>query len=85
MYGSHAMRVGVGLPNAVPGTEASLLLEWARRADAGPFTSVGVLDRVAYECHEPMATLAAAAPVTERVRLVTMVVVGPIRNTPLLA
>jgi alkanesulfonate monooxygenase SsuD/methylene tetrahydromethanopterin reductase-like flavin-dependent oxidoreductase (luciferase family) len=79
------MRVGVGLPNSVPGTEASLLLEWARRADAGPFTSLGVLDRVAYDCHEPMALLAAAAGLTERARLVTMVVVAPLRSTALLA
>src|ERR687891_453247 len=79
------MRVGVGLPNAVPGTEASVLLEWARRADAGPFTSLGVLDRVAYDCHEPMALLAAVAGVTQRTTLVTMVVIAPLRSTALLA
>lgn len=79
------MRVGVGLPNSVPGTPGELLLEWARRADRGPFTSVGVIDRVVYDCHEPMATLAAAAAVTERVRLVTMSVVAPLRSTALLA
>ncbi|HEV8572224.1 MAG TPA: LLM class flavin-dependent oxidoreductase [Actinomycetota bacterium] len=75
----------MGLPNSVPGTEASLLLEWARRADAGPFTSIGVVDRVGYDCHEPMALLAAAATVTQRVRLVTMVVIAPLRSTALLA
>lgn len=79
------MRLGVGLPNGIPGTGAPLLLEWARRADRGPFTSVGVVDRIAYDCHEPMSTLAAAAAVTERVSLVTMVVIGPLRNTRLLA
>ncbi|MGH2683304.1 MAG: LLM class flavin-dependent oxidoreductase [Actinomycetota bacterium] len=79
------MRVGVGLPNSVPGTEASLLLKWARRADAGPFTSLGVVDRVGYDCHEPMSLLAAAATVTERATLVTMVVIAPLRSTALLA
>jgi alkanesulfonate monooxygenase SsuD/methylene tetrahydromethanopterin reductase-like flavin-dependent oxidoreductase (luciferase family) len=79
------MRVGVGLPNSVPGTEASLLLEWARRADAGPFTSVGVVDRVGYDCHEPLSLLAAAATATDRVTLVTMVVIAPLRSTALLA
>jgi alkanesulfonate monooxygenase SsuD/methylene tetrahydromethanopterin reductase-like flavin-dependent oxidoreductase (luciferase family) len=79
------MRVGVGLPNGIPGTPGPALLDWARRADAGPFTSVGAIDRLAYDCHEPMATLAAAAAVTERVRLATMAVVGPLRNTALLA
>jgi alkanesulfonate monooxygenase SsuD/methylene tetrahydromethanopterin reductase-like flavin-dependent oxidoreductase (luciferase family) len=79
------MRVGVGLPNGVPGTDGATLLEWARRADGGPFTSVGVVDRVAYDSHEPLVTLAAAAAVTRRVRLVTMVVVAPLRATALLA
>lgn len=79
------MRVGVGLPNVVPGVEGNLLLEWARRADAGPFTSVGVLDRVAYDSYDPLVSLAAAAAVTSRVRLVTMVVIGPLRAPGVLA
>ena len=79
------MRVGIGLPNVIPGTEEVTLRDWARRADAGPFTSVGVLDRVAYDSHEPLAALAAAAEVTEKATLVTMVVVGPIRPTDALA
>jgi alkanesulfonate monooxygenase SsuD/methylene tetrahydromethanopterin reductase-like flavin-dependent oxidoreductase (luciferase family) len=79
------MRVGIGLPNVIPGTQAETLQEWARRADAGPFTSVGVLDRVAYDAHEPLATLAAAAGITQHVSLVTMVIVGPIRPTDTLA
>jgi alkanesulfonate monooxygenase SsuD/methylene tetrahydromethanopterin reductase-like flavin-dependent oxidoreductase (luciferase family) len=79
------MRVGIGLPNVIPGTDQVTLQEWARRAEAGPFTSVGVLDRMAYDSHEPLATLGAAAGETERVTLVTMVVVGPIRQTEALA
>jgi alkanesulfonate monooxygenase SsuD/methylene tetrahydromethanopterin reductase-like flavin-dependent oxidoreductase (luciferase family) len=79
------MRVGIGLPGGIPGTDAAMLLDWARRADGGPFTSLGVIDRVAYDVHEPMTSLAAAAAVTERVRLVTMVLIGPLRNTAVLA
>lgn len=79
------MQVGIGLPNTIPGADRDLLLNWARRADEGPFSSLGVLDRVAYGSYEPLTTLAAAAAVTSRVRLVTMVVIGPIRNTTLLA
>jgi alkanesulfonate monooxygenase SsuD/methylene tetrahydromethanopterin reductase-like flavin-dependent oxidoreductase (luciferase family) len=79
------VRIGVGLPTTTPGTDRALLLEWARRADQGPFTSLGVVDRIAYNGYEPMLSLAAVAAVTERVRLVTMVLIGPTRNTTLLA
>ena len=43
------MNVGVGLPNTTPGTDGELLLDWARRADEGPFSSLAVLDRVLYD------------------------------------
>jgi alkanesulfonate monooxygenase SsuD/methylene tetrahydromethanopterin reductase-like flavin-dependent oxidoreductase (luciferase family) len=79
------MNVGVGLPTTTPGATGELLLEWARRADTGPFSSIAVLDRVAYDSFEPFAALAAAAGVTERVRLATMIAIGPLRPTGLLA
>ena len=79
------MNVGVGLPTTTPGATGELVLEWARRADAGPFSSVAVFDRVAYDSFEPFAALAAAAGVTERVRLATMIAIGPLRPTGLLA
>lgn len=78
------MKVGVGLPSAVPNTAPELLVEWARRADRGTFSSLGVVDRPRYDSYDPMATLALAASVTTRVGLVTMVVIGPLRNTALL-
>jgi alkanesulfonate monooxygenase SsuD/methylene tetrahydromethanopterin reductase-like flavin-dependent oxidoreductase (luciferase family) len=79
------MEVGVGLPTTTPGADGPTVLEWARRAEAGPFASLGVLDRMVYRSVEPFAALSAAAAVTTRVRLVTMVVIGPLRNTVLLA
>lgn len=75
----------MGLPNTIPGIDRALLLEWARRADTGPFSSVAVLDRVVYDSLEPFTTLAAAAAVTERVGLATMIAIGPLRSTALLA
>lgn len=83
-YGS-PVQVGIGLPNSVPGTDGVTILAWAKRAEAGPFTSLGVVDRMAYDCHEPLTTLAAAAAVTSRVRLCTMSVVAPLRSTTMLA
>lgn len=79
------LNVGIGLPNAVPGTAASFLVEWAKKADAGPFSSVGVVDRVVYDSHDPLETLTAVAGVTSRIGLVTMVVIGPLRDNEALA
>jgi alkanesulfonate monooxygenase SsuD/methylene tetrahydromethanopterin reductase-like flavin-dependent oxidoreductase (luciferase family) len=78
------MKVGVGLPTTTPGADGALLLEWARRADTGPFSSLAVLDRLVYDSFEPFAALAAAAAVTARVRLATMIAIGPLRATALL-
>jgi alkanesulfonate monooxygenase SsuD/methylene tetrahydromethanopterin reductase-like flavin-dependent oxidoreductase (luciferase family) len=79
------MQVGVGLPTTVPGTEGRQILAWARQAEAGPFSSLGVLDRLVYDSYDPLAALAAAAAVTERVRLATTIVIGPLHNTARLA
>ena len=79
------MRIGVGLPNGIPGVEGQLIIEWACRADQGPFTSLGVVDRLVYDSYEPVTTLAAAAAVTHRVRLATTIIIGLLRNTPMLA
>ena len=75
------MKVGIGLPNAVPGASAELQVDWAVQADAGPFSSVGVVDRLNYPCHEPLTTLSAAAEATDRIELATTVVIGPLRPT----
>ena len=79
------MKVGIGLPGNVPGTKGEFILEWARRADAGPFSSLGVIDRIVYDNYEPMITLAAAAGATSRVRLMTCVLLAPLRNAGVLA
>jgi len=73
------MEVGIGLPNAVPGTTAGELVEWARRADARGFSSLGTIDRVVYDNYEPLTALSAAAAVTERIGLATTVLLGPLR------
>src|SRR5918996_2764988 len=78
------MNVGVGLPTTTPGADGALVVEWARRADAGPFSCLGVLDRLRYDSIDPFAALAAAAAVTTRVRLATMIAIGPLRPTGVL-
>jgi alkanesulfonate monooxygenase SsuD/methylene tetrahydromethanopterin reductase-like flavin-dependent oxidoreductase (luciferase family) len=79
------MDIGIGLPATIPGTRGALILDWARRADSGPFSSLGILDRLVYPNYEPLITLAAAAAVTDRVRLMTTVLLGPLRGAGVLA
>jgi alkanesulfonate monooxygenase SsuD/methylene tetrahydromethanopterin reductase-like flavin-dependent oxidoreductase (luciferase family) len=73
------MDLAIGLPNAVAGTSGDQLTEWARRAEARGFSSLGTIDRIAYGNYEPTIALAAAAAVTERIGLTTSVLLGPLR------
>ena len=79
------MQVGVGLPSTIPGTQGQLIHEWACRADEGPFSSLGVLDRLVYDGYDPLITLATIAGVTHRVKLATTIIIGPLHNNALLA
>ena len=79
------VKVGVGLPNTIPGISGKMLVEWARRAEAGPFGTLGVLDRLVYDSIEPFAALSAAAAVTSRIGLATNIAIGPLRSPALLA
>ena len=42
------MKIGIGLPANIPGVSRDSVLEWARKADSGPFSSVAIIDRVVY-------------------------------------
>jgi alkanesulfonate monooxygenase SsuD/methylene tetrahydromethanopterin reductase-like flavin-dependent oxidoreductase (luciferase family) len=73
------MDVGIGLPATIPGVERGQLLEWARRAEARGFSSLGTIDRIVYPNLESLIALAAAAVVTERIRLATTILIAPYR------
>jgi alkanesulfonate monooxygenase SsuD/methylene tetrahydromethanopterin reductase-like flavin-dependent oxidoreductase (luciferase family) len=75
------MNIGLGLPI----TDPTALLDWARRGDAGPFSTLGLLDRLVYDNPEPLVTLAVLAGATTRVRLQTEVLLAPLREPALLA
>lgn len=79
------MKIGIGLPAWIPGVQGFFVLEWARAADSGPFSSLGLIDRVVYANYEPLIALAGAAGATQRIRLVTTVLLAPLRETTLLA
>lgn len=78
------MDVAIGLPNTVPGTTGEQLVEFARRGEQAGFSALGVLDRLIYPGLEPLASLAAAAAVTERIPLRTTVLLAPYRLNPVL-
>ncbi len=74
------MKIGIGIPTIVEGLQGAQALEWARKADAGPFSSISIVDRPVYPSYEPMMMLAALAAVTTRVRLLTGILILPLRN-----
>ena len=79
------MKIGLGIPSAVPGVTGEQILAWVKKVDAGPFTSLSVLDRLVYTNYEALTTLAVAAGATQHVRLMTTILLAPLRNTAILA
>ncbi|HEY4604191.1 MAG TPA: LLM class flavin-dependent oxidoreductase [Blastococcus sp.] len=79
------MDIGIGIPNSVRGTTGRQLLDWARRADAAGFSSLGTIGRVAYPSYEELTVFAAAGAVTERIRFLSNVLIAPARSTAELA
>ena len=75
------MDIGIGLPSTIPGVSGRELTDWARRAEAAGFSSLGTIDRVAYPNYEPLVALAAAAAVTERINLITAIMIVPYRRS----
>jgi len=74
------VNVGIGLPSTIPGVDRDSLLTWARKAEERGFSTLGTIDRVVYGNYESLIALAGAAAVTERIRLTTDILLGPIRG-----
>jgi alkanesulfonate monooxygenase SsuD/methylene tetrahydromethanopterin reductase-like flavin-dependent oxidoreductase (luciferase family) len=77
--------IGIGIPNSVRGGTGPQLLDWARRAEAAGFSSLGTIGRVAYPSYEELTGLTAAGVVTERIGLLTNILLAPTRSTAELA
>jgi alkanesulfonate monooxygenase SsuD/methylene tetrahydromethanopterin reductase-like flavin-dependent oxidoreductase (luciferase family) len=78
------IRIGIGLPAAIPGADATSLGEWAARAERVGFRSASVIDRLVYDNLEPLVALAAAAARTEQIELMTTVLNLPYRRNAVL-
>lgn len=79
------MKIAIGLPATLSDATGPLVLDWAREADAGPFSSLAVIDRLVYHNFDALTTLAAVAGVTTRIRLMTSVLLAPLYAPALLA
>ena len=79
------MDIGIGLPNQVPGADGRALIGFAVRADAVGFSTLTTIGRVAYPGHDDLMSLAAAAGATERIGLMTNILLAATHDPVLLA
>ena len=73
------------MPVMEPDLDAATLESWARVIDDGPFSSLCFGERVAFDNPETLTLLGALAAWTQRVRLVTTVIVPQLHDPVLLA
>ena len=78
------MQIGMNLPVMVPGLDRATVLEWCRRIDAGPYSTLAAGERITFPNPEVMVTLSVAAAATERVKIAFTVVVLPLHHSPVL-
>lgn len=79
------MEIGVALPQMAADYGPGTTVAWARAVDAGPFSSVSAGERVTFSNPEMVASLAAAAAVTSRVRIMANVWVLPAHPVAMVA
>jgi alkanesulfonate monooxygenase SsuD/methylene tetrahydromethanopterin reductase-like flavin-dependent oxidoreductase (luciferase family) len=74
------MKVGICLPYMERDYHREDILSWCRRIDQGPFSSLSCGERITGYTLEMRVLLAAAAAVTERVRIVPSLYVLPMHS-----
>jgi alkanesulfonate monooxygenase SsuD/methylene tetrahydromethanopterin reductase-like flavin-dependent oxidoreductase (luciferase family) len=79
------MDIGIGLPNAVRGTSGAVFRAWARRAEERGFAGLSTIDRLVYPSHDSLVALSVAAGATDRIGLVSGILLGPLYPPALLA
>ncbi|MGW0182736.1 LLM class flavin-dependent oxidoreductase [Nocardia sp. NPDC003345] len=79
------MDIGIALPTMCRDYDRAATVEWCRLADAGPVSSVSCGERMTFHNAEMWTTLAAAAALTERVRIFANLSVLPAHPVALVA
>src|SRR4051794_18404561 len=74
------MKIGWSLPTMIAGADRTTVLDWSRRIEADGYSTIGFGERIAFQNLEIFTVLAAAAAVTERVRIMSSVVVLPMHS-----
>ena len=73
------------MPVMEPDLDAAVLKNWARAIDEGPFSSLCWGERIAFDNPDSLTLLGALAAWTDRVRLVTTVIVPQLHDPVMLA
>jgi alkanesulfonate monooxygenase SsuD/methylene tetrahydromethanopterin reductase-like flavin-dependent oxidoreductase (luciferase family) len=71
------MKIGLCFPYTQPSMDRATMLEWFRRVEEGPFSGLSCGERIIGTSVDMGTTLAAAAAVTERIRIVPTLYVLP--------
>ena len=79
------MKIGLSIPSTVAEANRDLLCEWIRRIDRGPFSTLATGERIASPFLDLMGVLSAAAVLTERVRIQSLITLAPVHEAVLLA
>jgi len=78
-------KIGLAFVNPAPLTKPAHVINYARKCEAMGVHSMWIIDRIAYDNLEPLTVLAAAASVTDKIRLGTSVLLPGLRHPALLA
>jgi alkanesulfonate monooxygenase SsuD/methylene tetrahydromethanopterin reductase-like flavin-dependent oxidoreductase (luciferase family) len=79
------MKIGIGLPNTTLDVPAEVMRAWGARAEARGFSTLATIDRIDYPSHDSLASLALAGGGTERIGLLTNILLAPAYDPVMLA
>ncbi|WP_458316781.1 LLM class flavin-dependent oxidoreductase [Mycolicibacterium brisbanense] len=74
------MQIGMTMPVMEPDLDAALLKSWAKTVDDGPFSSLCWGERIAFDNPDSLTLLGALSAWTDRVQLVTTVIVPQLHD-----